>query len=699
MVTIKSFFFDFRSYDGSISYYFEKPVEGNNRAYSLGKSMIHTGSSYKQHSNARKDSDGGSTAYNGKYIINAEKSGRRSSRVNPSTNQRYNSPQMIPTNDRRTTAVDRPSWRRAQPASAMNSDYNTDNTHSLPKSQPIYRWRSAPHTPPNDRSSPLKSYSNAPTKAADPGRSFSPHMSYNRRSRPLSEYPEREKYLNPVSRDTYVPLRKDQTVYNDEKIKPHLAVPNINNNEGRASGTPAAPPPSKTGKGLSLPLVDRTIFANLLDIITPSKHLTAIQKISLRRLREPFNELESYIITSQTGTGKTLVYLSAIMDNIVNSKQHGLLRSFSSELEGYRDQSTAIARQYQRTFGIFVSKKGELGFMEKSTSNIQSLVNCYFPKAIVVDQTNFLARQTYEVAKMLSASTNMNIHLVTSAAPFAHHGIQDIDILITTPLSLNAHIGRGLYKTSLLRYLVIDNADYSRLDRKNDAIIKIIEKIRSNQERSESLVEKAPLRVLFVGSTISKSTYSGIHNLLPHTEVMSTHNVHKLPNHFTYDLMSTKSSNTKNKLTICKEALKLKCVKSKVFLIFCNTIESAETLTDHLRSIKYKAQLVSPKIPLSEQARIAKVLSDKSLSSLERKLPAEHPPQIYVSSGIFSFGLDTVGVDHVILYDIPRTRADLINKLGRVARSGQHGYGTILISENESHRFSDIMSYSAELIP
>ena len=46
-------------------------------------------------------------------------------------------------------------------------------------------------------------------------------------------------------------------------------------------------------------------------------------------------------------------------------------------------------------------------------------------------------------------------------------------------------------------------------------------------------------------------------------------------------------------------------------------------------------------------------------------------------------GIDTTGVRHVLLYDVPHTSIDFIHRLGRTGRMGRRGRGVVLVGRND----------------
>ncbi len=72
-------------------------------------------------------------------------------------------------------------------------------------------------------------------------------------------------------------------------------------------------------------------------------------------------------------------------------------------------------------------------------------------------------------------------------------------------------------------------------------------------------------------------------------------------------------------------------------------------------------------------------------SSWSRRRPGRSLPntKVLVATDLASRGIDTLGVRHVILYDVPHTTIDFIHRLGRAGRMGRRGRGIVLVGKDD----------------
>ena len=84
--------------------------------------------------------------------------------------------------------------------------------------------------------------------------------------------------------------------------------------------------------------------------------------------------------------------------------------------------------------------------------------------------------------------------------------------------------------------------------------------------------------------------------------------------------------------------------------------------------------------------------SHSSGASTNNPAPPKPPPttqrrlekvKVIVSTDLLSRGVDTLGVRHVLLYDVPHTVTDFIHRLGRVGRMKMRGRGIVLVGRND----------------
>lgn len=116
-------------------------------------------------------------------------------------------------------------------------------------------------------------------------------------------------------------------------------------------------------------------------------------------------------------------------------------------------------------------------------------------------------------------------------------------------------------------------------------------------------------------------------------------------------------------------------------MIFCNTTEKTKGLNTELMKKGYSVTYVTGNMSAKQRH------SRFSSFNIGEK-------NILISTDLASRGIDTeVTVDHVILYDFPRSVIDYIHRVGRTARAGKKGYVTAMIGEKDQGLATKIRVY------
>ena len=129
------------------------------------------------------------------------------------------------------------------------------------------------------------------------------------------------------------------------------------------------------------------------------------------------------------------------------------------------------------------------------------------------------------------------------------------------------------------------------------------------------------------------------------------------------------------KLGLLVHLLKAKDLSSVI--VFCSTRKSVTVLERGLKKEGIKVGAISSDLDQKQREEVMIKFKNGNLNVL-------------VATNIVSRGIDIVGVELVINYDVPRDAEDYVHRVGRTARADAKGIAFTFISEEEQRDFYDI---------
>jgi superfamily II DNA/RNA helicase len=112
-------------------------------------------------------------------------------------------------------------------------------------------------------------------------------------------------------------------------------------------------------------------------------------------------------------------------------------------------------------------------------------------------------------------------------------------------------------------------------------------------------------------------------------------------------------------------------VTSEKSMIFCNTLETCQNVYNHLQKKGLSSCILHGS------------LKDHERQQVWKEFQANKDLRLLVCTDIASRGLDSLMVDHVILYDFPHSAVDYLHRVGRTARKGMTGRVTSLVTRRD----------------
>ena len=233
------------------------------------------------------------------------------------------------------------------------------------------------------------------------------------------------------------------------------------------------------------------------------------------------------------------------------------------------------------------------------------------------------------------------------------------DIVIATPGRLIAHLNLGYANFNTLRFLVLDEADRMLDMGFSEDIEKIVGYL---PEKRNTLLFSATMP-----PKIRKLAKALLNN----------------PKEITIAL-SKPAKGVVQAAFLCYEAQKLGLIthllKAKPLtsvIIFCSTRKSVTVLERGLKKADIKVGAISSDLDQKQREEVMIQFKNGNL-------------HVLVATNIVARGIDIVGVELVVNYDVPRDAEEYVHRIGRTARADASGIAFTLISEEEQRDFYDI---------
>lgn len=386
---------------------------------------------------------------------------------------------------------------------------------------------------------------------------------------------------------------------------------------------------------------------------------------------------------------------------------------------------------------------------------VQILKHRRFPgiQCLVVVPVGDLAEQVYRVFCRFCEGTRVKVGLVTGIHSFAkeqaslikegHNGYESqVDVVVCTPGRLVDHINLTPgFDLTMLRFLVIDEADRMMEDIKQDWLSKVERSVfragehsvleneeykRLNpcacirkapgsltvQNPSEPLVD-IPLRKLLFSATLSRQPELLDPLKLYHPKLFTTvHSRNSRPNiphtvpagvavddmngvggvstiHETEEAVTKKYDTPvglTEKFIECTQSEKilvllylLKHMQLKQMLCFTNSVESTHRLCQLLKLIGVATvQEISSKQKNNRRGRFLRQFAAGKINVL-------------ICSDSMSRGMDIENVQCVVQYDVSTVIKRYIHRVGRTARAGKPGMAVTLLEKKEVFHFKQML--------
>jgi len=284
-------------------------------------------------------------------------------------------------------------------------------------------------------------------------------------------------------------------------------------------------------------------------------------------------------------------------------------------------------------------------------------------RALIIVPTRELALQVEESITMCGTNSKLKSMVMiggVSMEPQLKKLRSNVDILVATPGRLLDHVSSGNVDLSKVQMFVLDEADRMLNMGFIKDIKRIIKLIPSNTQNLLFSATFSPEIKSLAGELLKNPVEINVapNNTAAHTV---THKIHPVDKESKKDLLlHIIKSNNLNKV-----------------LIFHSTKHGANKLTDFLNNSGINSLAIHGN--KSQNARV------KALSEFK-----EGDLRCLVATDVAARGIDVVGLENVINFELPKSAEDYVHRIGRTGRNGSLGQALSLVTKDEYPRQSAI---------
>lgn len=296
-------------------------------------------------------------------------------------------------------------------------------------------------------------------------------------------------------------------------------------------------------------------------------------------------------------------------------------------------------------------------------------------QAVITTPSRELAYQIYEAAKQLAKFSPENIWIQNYVGGTdKQRQIENLkshqpQLVIGTPGRILDLVRENALDIHNAHYLVVDEADMT-LDlgflKETDAIASTLPK---------------DLQMLVFSATIPEKLRPFLRKYMYNPVIEVVANKHVISPTIDNWLVSTKGRD-RNKLIYDL----LTMGEPYLALVFANTKERADELTNYLRSQGLKVAKVHGGIQPRQRKRIMREIQNLDY-------------QFVVATDLAARGIDIEGVSHVINDDIPEDLEFFVHRVGRTGRNGMKGTAITLYEPSEEKLIDELESMGVHFVP
>ncbi len=270
------------------------------------------------------------------------------------------------------------------------------------------------------------------------------------------------------------------------------------------------------------------------------------------------------------------------------------------------------------------------------------------PGALIVSPTRELALQTYEEACLIGKYTGLTIAQVVGGVDYQKQADilrSGVDIVICTPGRIIDYFKQGIFKTSGVKIIVIDEAD-RLLDLGFSKDMRFILQKLPRYDKRQSLLFSATLSFRVMELTYEYMNLPEFISVTP--EDVAVEGIEQSLIHVGSD----------QKLSLLLGILERETWER--ILIFVNTKSGVEWLAAKLKGNGWPAEGITGDLPQQKRFKLMEQFKEGKIKML-------------IATDVASRGIHVEDISHVINFDLPQDPENYVHRIGRTARAGKTG--------------------------
>lgn len=299
------------------------------------------------------------------------------------------------------------------------------------------------------------------------------------------------------------------------------------------------------------------------------------------------------------------------------------------------------------------------------------------PHMLVVTPTRELAAQIDEVSREVCGCTGQRAVIVMGGTKFDRQ-IQQLekgcDLLVATPGRLIDLMEHGHVRLSQVRLLVLDEADRMLDMGFWPSVRRIMRELPSERQ------------TLLFSATIPPSIKGTIDALLHDPAYVEIARVGQTADTVEEHLCPVTQGQKVQLLEALLTTGGASGERPERVLVFCRTKMRVDAVSKTLKAAGFTVEEMHADRPQKARER-----------ALERFRAGT--VQVLVATDVMSRGIDVVGIDAVVNFDVPMDPEDYVHRIGRTGRAGATGHAYTFVAPDEITPLREIEYFTHKLIP
>jgi superfamily II DNA/RNA helicase len=288
------------------------------------------------------------------------------------------------------------------------------------------------------------------------------------------------------------------------------------------------------------------------------------------------------------------------------------------------------------------------------------------PQALVLTPTRELAIQVKEDIFNIGRFKRLKVAAIYGKSPFYDQKKelkQKTHVVVGTPGRVIDHMEKGTFDTSMVRYLVIDEAD----EMLNMGFVEQIETIIKGLSKERVTVLLSATMPRDIETLRNKYMKDPIHIEVEEANIAED-NI----------CQERYTVNESDKMGLLRDVTVVENPDS--CMVFCNTKLKVDKVYDELASFQYTCRKIHGGMEQSDRLRVMNDFKSGSFRYL-------------IATDVAARGIDIDNITLVINYDIPEDKESYVHRIGRTGRIGKLGHAITFVSQNENRFLNEIHKY------